>query len=254
TTTTLLDDTPPVASIVPLPQGSSVYTVTRNLVTNEPMIHINVNVTDPTLRNANGAAGSGVKAVKIKLYDISGRLITLIPLEARRLPNSNVWHTLATLPFSNPTGFYKVSVIATDMMNNTNPVELVVAGDANPIEVDGAPPKDIGVFPSPLIPNLYLVSNRQPATGTVSDAGEGRPALQKNLRVRLDFESDPEQDTYFDNRGDSKFIATCDACPFVREDSSLGNQRVALFNITGNKQAIRVINASNVITGTYTIA
>jgi len=85
TTSTLLDDTPPVASIVPLPQGSSVYTVTRNLVTNEPMIHLNVNVTDPTLRNANGAPGSGVKAVKIILYDISGRLITLIPLEARRV-------------------------------------------------------------------------------------------------------------------------------------------------------------------------
>jgi hypothetical protein len=254
TTSTLLDDTPPVASIVPLPQGSSVYTVTRNLVTNEPMIHINVNVTDPTLRNANGAPGSGVKAVKIILYDISGRLITLIPLEARRVRTSNVWHTMATLPFRDPTGFYKVSVIATDMMNNTNPVELVVAGDANPIEVDGAPPKDIGVFPSPLIPNLYLVSNRQPATGSVSDAAEGRPALQKNLRVRLDFESDPEQDTYFDNRGDNKFVATCEACPFVREDSSLGNQRVALFNITGNKQAIRVINASNVITGTYTVA
>lgn len=255
TTTTLLDDTPPVASIVALPPGSSVYTVTRDLATNAPLIHLNVRVTDPNLRNSNNAAGSGVKEVKLKVYDISGRLITMLPQIATPLQSDpNVWHTVVALPFSNPTGFYKVSAITTDNMNNTNPSELVVAGDTNPIEVDGAPPHDIGVYPSSLIPNLYMVSNRQAATGFVSDAAEGRPALQNKLRVRLDFESDNEQTTVFANRGEPRFTAMCDTCPFVREDNTLNAQRVALFNITGNKQAIRVVNGSDVITGTYTVA
>ena len=242
----LVDTTPPVATLL---RNVGTYTVEHPLGTNQQLLTLRISATDPNIANVNSVPGSGVKQVTVIVRDMSGRDIVPAPVVASYV--NSAWQATFDLPFVNPTGFYLVSATTMDAVGNTSP-EQVLAGVTNPIEVDSTPPNDLLVSPSPDTKNLFLLG-KQPITGRVSDYYDGRAALQRALRVRLDFE-EPDGAKDFDNRANSRYTTNCTVCPTIANDTYLPNLRIARFNIDGPQQLLTIQNAAGVVTGTFSVA
>lgn len=245
-TTVLVDTTAPVATLV---RTSGTYTTEHPLGTNKQLLTLNVAVSDPNLANVTGVAGSGVKQVVVIVRDMGGRNIVPAPVAAELI--NGTWQATFDLPFVNPTGFYMVSAITTDHVGNVS-AEQVLAGSSNPIEVDSTPPNDLLVSPSPDAKNLFLIG-QQTIQGRVSDYYDGRAALQRSLRVRLDFEA-PDGAREFDNRANSRYTTDCLSCPTIANDTNTPEWRIARFNIDGAQQRLTIRNAASTITDTFSVA
>jgi alpha-tubulin suppressor-like RCC1 family protein len=206
-------------------------------------------VDDPKLKNLDNVAGSGVKQVNVMVRDMSARNIITAPVPAAYV--NGAWQATVNLPFVNPTGFYLVSATATDNVGNTS-AEQMVAGVTNPIEVDSTAPNDLLVSPSPDAKNLFLIGT-QAIQGRVSDYYDGRAALQRPLRVRIDFEA-PDGAKDFDNRANSRYTTNCTVCPTTANDTFIPDRRIARFNIDGTQQLLTIRNAAGTITDTFSVA
>lgn len=244
--TVLVDTTAPVASLV---RNSGTYTTEHPLGTNKQLLTLNVAVNDPNLTNVSGVVGSGVKNVVVIVRDMSARNIVPAPVAAELI--NGTWQATFDLPFVNPTGFYLVSAITTDNVGNVS-AEQVLAGVNNPIEVDSTAPNDLLVSPSPDAKNLFLIG-KQTIRGRVSDYYDGRAALQRSLRVRLDFEA-PDGAREFDNRANSRYTTDCRSCPTTANDTNNPAWRIARFNIDGPQQMLTIRNAASTITDTFSVA
>jgi len=244
--TVLVDTTAPVATLV---RNSGTYTTEHPLGTNKQLLTVNVAVNDPNLTNVTGVVGSGVKQVVVRVRDMSNRDIVTAPVAAELV--NGTWQATFDLPFVNPTGFYLVSAIATDNVGNVS-AEQVLAGANNPIEVDSTPPNDLLVSPSPDAKNLFLIG-KQRIQGRVSDYYDGRAALQRSLRVRLDFEA-PDGAKEFDNRANSRYTTDCRVCPTTANDTNNPAWRIARFNIDGSQQMLTIRNGAGAINDTFSVA
>jgi hypothetical protein len=136
-------------------------------------------------------------------------------------------------------------------VGNTS-AEQMVAGVTNPIEVDSTAPNDLLVSPSPDAKNLFLIGT-QAIQGRVSDYYDGRAALQRPLRVRIDFEA-PDGAKDFDNRANSRYTTNCTVCPTTANDTFIPDRRIARFNIDGTQQLLTIRNAAGTITDTFSVA
>lgn len=244
--TVLVDTTAPVASLV---RNSGTYTTVHPLATNKQLLTLTVDVNDPDLANVNDVRGSGVKNVMVIVRDMGARDIVPAPVTAELV--NGTWQATFDLPFVNPTGFYMVSAITTDNVGNVS-AEQVLAGANNPIEVDSTAPNDLLVAPSPDAKNLFLIG-QQDIQGRVSDYYDGRAALQRSLRVRLDFEA-PDGAREFDNRANSRYTTDCRSCPTTANDTNNPTWRIARFNIDGPQQLLTIRNAASAITDTFSVA
>lgn len=89
-------------------------------------------------------------------------------------------------------------------------------------------------------------------SGRVSDLYDGRAALQRGLRIKLDFEAN-DGAKEFDNRANTRYVSDCGTCPTVAYDMTNG-QRIARFNIEGTNQFISVHHATGAIDNVFSIA
>ncbi len=251
-TPVLIDTTPPNATLLPPNNGLGVYTVTPALRGIFPMLQLEITASDPVLLNAPAnTPGSGVATVEVNLRDMAGR--TLIPAFQPATLRNGRWYVSLPLPFVNPSGFYQVVAFTSDTMGNRNPQALVLAGTSNPIEIDAHAPQDAASEPSPLQSSDYLVSNAYPPTGRISDIGDGRAPLQRDLRIRYDFETEPSETTLFDNRITTQYLGSCQQCPLIITDAQR-NSRVALFNIGGTRQTVRINDGAPLLNNIYSMA
>ena len=242
----LVDTTPPVATLI---RNAGTYTTEHPLGTNQQLLTLRLTVDDPKLKNLDNVAGSGVKQVNVMVRDMGARNMITAPVPAAYI--NGAWQATVDLPFVNPTGFYLVSATATDNVGNTS-AEQMVAGVTNPIEVDSTAPNDLLVSPSPDAKNLFLIG-AQAIQGRVSDYYDGRAALQRPLRVRLDFEA-PDGAKEFDNRANSRYTTNCTVCPTTANDTFIPDRRIARFNIDGTQQLLTIRNAAGTITDTFSVA
>ncbi len=242
----LVDTTAPVATLI---RNAGTYTTEHPLGTNQQLLTLRLTVADPKLKNLDNVAGSGVKQVNVMLRDMGARNIITAPVPAAYI--NGAWQATVDLPFVNPTGFYLVSATATDNVGNTS-AEQMVAGVTNPIEVDSTAPNDLLVSPSPDTKNLFLIG-AQAIQGRVSDYYDGRAALQRPLRVRIDFEA-PDGAKDFDNRANSRYTTNCTVCPTTANDTFIPDRRIARFNIDGTQQRLTIRNAAGTITDTFSVA
>ena len=247
--TVLVDTTPPSKDTVALIRPSGTYTTTKAVNQNTPQILVKISASDPVLTNSGNSPGSGVVSLNVNIKDMSGRTINLTPIAATKV--GNTWVSRIPLPFGNPSGFYQLGALATDAMGNQSS-EIIVADEANPIEVDGNAPNDTIDYPSPSNPDNYFVGS-QALSGRVSDYTDGRAPLQTGLRIRLDFEA-PDGAAIFDNRADARYTANCTICPIIAADTVDTTRRAARFNIDAPQQALTIANAATVLTGTFSIA
>ncbi|MFM2031899.1 MAG: Concanavalin A-like lectin/glucanase superfamily, partial [Chloroflexota bacterium] len=249
-TTVLVDAT---AGSLALQRPTKPYTTTAEPGSSLRLLTLKIAATDPTLSNSSNAPGSGIVDVSVTVKDLSGHTLTLAPVPA--VQKSDYWYATVPLPFGNPTGFYQVYGNATDAVGNTvSDVPLAVAngGVNGPIEVDTTAPHDVITYPDPDSANDYLVAHA-PMTGRVSDINDGRAAIQRGLRVRLDFEA-PDGAHAFDNRADSRYTTDCVACPVIAKDTVDATRRVARVNIDGTLQSLTIHNAATVLSGTFSVA
>lgn len=252
-----VDTTPPDATLrLPTMQINGTtrtvpYTTTTQLGANTQLLRLRIDVRDPLLKNAANYAGSGVSAVMVRLKNMNGDVV--VPMTSAAKVGS-MWQVDLAIPLANPNGFYLVDAHVSDRMGNQ--ALRAIADATTPIEVDSMPPHDVITNPSPLTPNLYLVgpsnATNNRITGRVSDVYDGRAALQKGLRIKLDFEAnDGAKD--FDNRANMRYVSDCNTCPTVAYDNE-NSQRVARFNIDGNNQYISVHNTRGILDGVFSIA
>jgi hypothetical protein len=242
----LVDTTAPVATLI---RNAGTYTTEHPLGTNQQLLTVRLTVDDPKLKNLDNVAGSGVKQVTVMVRDMGARNIITAPMPAAYV--NGAWQATVDLPFANPTGFYLVSATTTDNVGNTS-AEQMVAGVTNPIEVDSTAPNDLLVSPSPDAKNLFLIG-AQAIQGRVSDYYDGRAALQRPLRVRIDFEA-PDGAKDFDNRANSRYTTNCTVCPTTANDTFIPDRRIARFNIDGTQQLLTIRNAAGTITDTFSVA
>ncbi|MCX6016398.1 MAG: hypothetical protein NT020_12565, partial [Chloroflexales bacterium] len=241
-----VDTTAPTASLI---RNSGTYTTSRALDQNSQHLMLRFTVSDPCIGFTNcSVPGSGVATVTINVKESGGRVINQLPIPATL--SNGVWVVDVALPFGDPSGFYQVSAITTDNVGNRK--EIVVAGENSSIEVDTTPPQDVIASPSPYDPDTYFIGN-QALTGRVSDYVDGRAAIHKGMRVRLDFEA-PDGASVFDNRGDSRYNTSCTICPTIALDTNDPTKRIARFNVDGVNQSLTIANAATVLSGTFGIA
>ena len=244
--TLLVDTTPPIASL----NNTSPYTTSVDTLTANRVLHLALTVNDPLLVNANSSPGSGVASVTVFVKDFANRLLTASGVTARKQSGS-IWVADIPLPFTNPTGFYQVTAVATDSVGNPSS-ELVLAGIGAPVQVDDSAPHDTIVSPSPYAREQPTLGSGS-FTGYVSDFNDGRPHLQKSMALRLDFES-PDGSTTFDNRAVNRYFTECDTCPAVTADTVDTTKRVARFNIEGVNQSITAHNLESVLGGSFSFS
>jgi hypothetical protein len=257
--TVFIDTTAPTAALL-LPTKSISgtlttvpYTTTSEVGSNTQLLRLRIDVRDPVLSNSGNYAGSGVKEVALTLKNVNGS--TIVKSTPAAVVNG-AWQSDLAIPLANPNGFYLLDVNVKDEMGNQ--ATLALAGTANPIEIDSAPPHDVIVSPSPLTANLYLVGpsnlTNNSITGRVSDLYDGRPALQRGLRVKLDFEANDDAKE-FDNRANTRYVSDCSTCPTVAPDTNDPTKRIARFNNNeGTNQFISVHNAVGAIDNVFSIA
>ncbi len=264
--TFFVDTTAPTLTLVRVPT----YTTTLQEGTNKQLLTLHILATDPALRDSGSPShrGVGVKSVEVNLQSLNGQSVagwqsaTLLTssLVTATTVITSTWESQFALP-AIPNGYYLVQVRSKDLLDNAMGFDSsqlqYVAGASNPIEVDGAPPHDVIVNPSPLTENLYIVGpstlENSTLVGRVSDIYDGRVALQHNLLVKLDFDTVNGAKS-FDNRVNTRYVSDCVNCPTVAIDSQLNNQLVARFNIDGNQQFITAHNANNLFNDLFTVA
>ena len=215
-------------------------------------------VTDPNISNTSGVvAGSGVKSLTVSAKDSSGVFVAENNIVT--IKNGAYWQATINLPFANPNGTYTIQATATDNVGNSYTNNAItprsmqrVATDK--IEVDSAAPHDLITYPPvQSIRPLIIGGTNDTLQGRVSDFYDARPALQKSLRVRLDFDA-ADNAVVFDNRADERFISDCTKCPIIARDSVDANRRVGRFNINGSQQFITIHDTASVLTATFSLA
>ena len=263
--TFFVDTTAPTLTLVRVPT----YTTSLQEGTNKQLLTLHIRATDPALRDSGSPShrGIGVKSVEVNLQSLNGQSVagwqsaTLLSssLVTATTVITGTWESQFALPVI-PNGYYLVQVRSKDLLDNAMGFDSqpqYVAGASNPIEVDGAPPHDVIVNPSPLTENLYIVGpstlENSTLVGRVSDIYDGRVALQRNLSVKLDFDT-VNGAKAFDNRVNTRYVSDCGNCPTVAIDSQLNNQLVARFNIDSNQQFITAHNANNLFNDLFTVA
>lgn len=263
--TFFVDTTAPTLTLVRVPT----YTTSLQEGTNKQLLTLHIRATDPALRDSGSPShrGIGVKSVEVNLQSLNGQSVagwqsaTLLSssLVTATTVITGTWESQFALPVI-PNGYYLVQVRSKDLLDNAMGFDSqlqYVAGASNQIEVDGAPPHDVIVNPSPLTENLYIVGpstlENSTLVGRVSDIYDGRVALQHNLSVKLDFDT-VNGAKAFDNRVNTRYVSDCVNCPTVAIDSQLNNQLVARFNIDSNQQFITAHNANNLFNDLFTVA
>ena len=264
--TFFVDTTAPTLTLARVPT----FTTTLQEGTNKQILTLHILATDPALRDSGSPShrGIGVKSVEVNLQSLNGQSVagwqsaTLLTssLVTATTVITGTWESQFALP-AIPNGYYLVQVRSKDLLDNAmgfaSSQPQYVAGANNPIEVDGAPPHDVIVNPSPLTENLYIVGpstlENSTLVGRVSDIYDGRVALQHDLLVKLDFDTVNGAKS-FDNRVNTRYVSDCVNCPTVAIDDSLNSQLVARFNIDSNQQFITAHNANNLFNDLFTVA
>lgn len=73
------------------------------------------------------------------------------------------------------------------------------------------------------------------------------------MRIRYDFETEPSETTLFDNRITTQYLGSCQQCPLIITDAQR-NSRVALFNIGGTRQTVRINDGAPLLNNIYSMA